>query len=314
MQKSNKCKTDYLNKASQTADKRPIKSHSEMCHYLSIPIYHNKKEKEKNTFESYFLWVHHTLAHNICEFYSIHLKWFLTHRQQVKDCEEFKWSPGMQDFSRDSFQTASEVYFPLGIVHKKKLDLMTTYFSKEDRLIHVVKSIDSHILKRAGTVLHRNSIWDRPNDGSTTNFSSSKPSRTRSRRIVFCWRGPEPTDIFSMSNFFSFIPACPPVIFLAQEGADPTELLPIILHKQWETTRLRRALSSWPCTPAAAARGDVLHPRVLAMLPLGQMGTGLKTLWSPQIFKVLFFVHSLVLSTLLPNHLSSSTPPWLFPF
>lgn len=55
MQKSNKCKTDYLNKASQTADKRPIKSHSEMCHYLSIPIYHNKKEKEKNTFESYFL-------------------------------------------------------------------------------------------------------------------------------------------------------------------------------------------------------------------------------------------------------------------
>jgi len=44
-----------------------------------------------------------------------------TQAAKVKDCEEFKWSPGTQDFSRDSFQTTSEAYFPLGIVHKKNI-------------------------------------------------------------------------------------------------------------------------------------------------------------------------------------------------
>lgn len=73
---------------------------------------------------------------------------------------------------------------------------MTTYFSKEDRLTHVVKSIDSHILKRAGTALCRNSTSDRPNYSSSTNFSSFKPSRTRGRRTVL-----RPTsDIFSMPS------------------------------------------------------------------------------------------------------------------
>ena len=82
---------------------------------------------------------------------------------------------------------------------------MTTYFSKEDRLTHVVKSIDSHILKRAGTVLCRNSISDRPNYSSSTNFSSFKPSRTRGRRTVFYWRGSDPPLTYL---------ACPPLHFL----------------------------------------------------------------------------------------------------
>lgn len=125
-----------------------------------------------------------------------------TQEAKVKDCMEFKWSLGMQDFSGDSFQTTGEVYFPLGIGHKKILDLMTTYFSKEDRLIRVVKSIDSHILKRADGALCRNSIWDHPNHGSTTSSSSCQNSRARG-----CWyqHGPGP-----LRHTWPALPRLPP--------------------------------------------------------------------------------------------------------
>lgn len=82
---------------------------------------------------------------------------------------------------------------------------MTTYFSEEDRLTHVVKSIDSHTLKRAGTVLCRNSIWDGPNYSSSINFGSFRPSKTRGRRSGFYWRGSDPPLTYL---------ACPPLHFL----------------------------------------------------------------------------------------------------
>lgn len=150
-----------------------------------------------------------------------------TQEAKVKDCKEFKWSPGMQDFSRDSFQTTSEVYFPWGIVHKKILDLTTTYFSKEDRLTGVVKSIDSHTLKRADGALCRNSIWDRPNYGSTTSSSSCQNSRARG-----CWYqyGPGP-----LWHTWPALPPLPPTCIPAHPlpctgGAALQSCCPSLLH------------------------------------------------------------------------------------
>lgn len=106
---------------------------------------------------------------------------------------------------------------------------MTPYFSKEDRLTRVVKSIDSQTLKRAGTVLCRNSIWGGTNYSSSTNFSSFKPSGTRGRRSGFHWCGSAPPLTRLASPPLHFLPpaSMPAPSFHGTGQHRPPELLPI---------------------------------------------------------------------------------------
>lgn len=106
---------------------------------------------------------------------------------------------------------------------------MTPYFSKEDRLTCVVKSIDSQALKRAGTVLCRNSIWGGTNYSSSTNFSSFKPSGTRGRRSGFHWCGSALPLTRLASPPLHFLPpaSVPAHSFHCTGQHRPPELLPI---------------------------------------------------------------------------------------
>lgn len=69
---------------------KPLTPRCHQSHICSFLFIMRKTRNEKSGSESYFLWVHHSLAYNTCEFYPIHLKWFLTCSQKVKGSKEFK--------------------------------------------------------------------------------------------------------------------------------------------------------------------------------------------------------------------------------
>lgn len=182
---------------------------------------------------------------------------------------------------------------------------MTTYFSKEDRLTHVVKSIDSHTLKRAGTVLCRNSIWDGPNHSSSTHLSRAKPSRTRGRRTGFYWLKPlsdifsKPPPPFSPSYQCSIL-----LLSLHRMAQTPQSYCPSRLHKQWEESRKRRT-QVCSCTPPAAADGCT------ALKSAGQAEMALQTY--SEAFRLLkqYFLSIYLCST--HDFLIISPPPCYLP-
>lgn len=111
------------------------------------------KQNEKSGFESYFLWVHHLLAHNTCEFYSIHLKWFLTCSQKVKGVKECKRISSHPRFLRRQIQNRNEGSFSLRSCVLEKLPLMNQDASSDTRLICVLISGGSNDLLKVDIFL-----------------------------------------------------------------------------------------------------------------------------------------------------------------
>lgn len=106
------------------------------------------KQNEKSGFESYFLWVHHLLAYNTCEFYSIHLKWFLTCSQKVKGVKEFKMISRHPRFLRRQIQNHNEGRFSLRNRVSEELPLMNSEASSSIQLICVLLSVGSSDLPK----------------------------------------------------------------------------------------------------------------------------------------------------------------------
>lgn len=115
--------------------------------------------------------------------------------------------------------------------------------------------------------------------------------------LVFTGSNPSLTSLANPSSIFSLIPVFHPLTFLAQDGAEPTELLPITFAQTVGGIEEEE-------DPSVLLRTTCSSRRMYCTEECWPGWNGSSNIqWSLQIFKTVFFVHLPLLNTWLPNNL-----------